>query len=414
MNYHDSDFMLFRGNTMEASWNNELLVAFGKPAGEASIDEELELSDQTLPGLEVSAWSFGYIGYDYKNTIEQLESVNPLPIPARIFHFFEPAIVFKENEGKREVLVNTPDLDKAGIEALYQKVFFKSRGCTGNKKQIVLKERQTKESYLAQVRHIKEHIQRGDIYEMNFCMEFFSENVEVNPVALFSLLYDKAQAPFSAFCRFGDVYVISSSPERYLKKQGKRLLSQPIKGTRRRGKDSQEDRQLRDELFQDLKERAENIMIVDLVRNDLSRIAERGSVQVDELCGIYSFPQVHQMISSVSCNLRDEVSFRDIIHATFPMGSMTGAPKVNAMCLIDRYENTSRGLYSGALGYKTPEGDFDFSVLIRTILYDASRNYLSFSVGSAITAQSDPQLEYEECLVKAKALIEVLGARLEE
>jgi para-aminobenzoate synthetase component 1 len=206
--------------------------------------------------------------------------------------------------------------------------------------------------------------------------------------------------------------VISSSPERYLQRKGSRLISQPIKGTRKRGMNAQEDQAQKEALFRDEKERAENVMIVDLVRNDLSRIACKGTVEVEELFGIYTFPQLHQMISTIGCKLNPGTSLDAIIQSTFPMGSMTGAPKVSAMQLIDEYEATSRGLYSGALGYITPEGDFDFSVLIRTILYDRRRQYLSFSVGSAITAQSNPEAEYEECLLKANALIKALNARI--
>jgi para-aminobenzoate synthetase component 1 len=149
-------------------------------------------------------------------------------------------------------------------------------------------------------------------------------------------------------------------------------------------------------------------MIVDLVRNDLSKIASKGSVNVDELFGIYSFKQVHQMISTVSCEIKDHFTFTDIIKATFPMGSMTGAPKVRAMQIIEECESTKRGVYSGALGYIEPNGDFDFSVVIRSILYNSSNNYLSFMTGSAITSQADAESEYAECLLKAKAMFEAL------
>ena len=149
-------------------------------------------------------------------------------------------------------------------------------------------------------------------------------------------------------------------------------------------------------------------MIVDLVRNDLSRIAVKNTVKVDELFGIYTFDQVHQMISTISCEVKAETTIKDILQATFPMGSMTGAPKIRAMKLIEKFEETKRGLYSGAIGYISPEGDFDFNVVIRSIQYNTLKMYLSFMVGGAITIASDAELEYQECLVKAKALFEVL------
>ena len=202
--------------------------------------------------------------------------------------------------------------------------------------------------------------------------------------------------------------MLSASPERYLKKVGEKVISQPIKGTAKRSFDIEQDAFLKKELKNSAKERSENIMIVDLVRNDLSHTATKGSVVVEELCQVYTFKQVHQMISTIISKVDATVSPVEIIKTTFPMGSMTGAPKVSAMKIIEELEVTKRGLYSGAVGYFTPTGDFDFNVVIRSILYDAKKQYLSFSVGSAITAQSIPENEYEECLLKAKAMFEVL------
>lgn len=199
--------------------------------------------------------------------------------------------------------------------------------------------------------------------------------------------------------------------ERFLKKEGNKLISQPIKGTIRRGSEPTEDQALAEQLQNDPKERAENVMIVDLVRNDLARSSTPGSVQVEELFGIYPFPIVHQMTSTVSSRLRTECSGLDALKAAFPMGSMTGAPKIMSMQLIDRYELTRRGIYSGAIGYFTPEGNFDFNVVIRTLVYDASRQYASLQVGSAITYDSIPEKEYEECFVKIKGWIEALESK---
>ena len=201
-----------------------------------------------------------------------------------------------------------------------------------------------------------------------------------------------------------------SSPERYLCKRGSELISQPIKGTAGRNADPNKDRQVIFELQNDLKERSENIMITDLVRNDLSKIASKGSVEVVELCKVYSFKQVHQMISTITAKVSGSTNPVMCIENTFPMGSMTGAPKLSAMQIIESLENTKRGLYSGSIGYFEPKGDFDFNVVIRSILYNSEKPYVSFSVGSAITAQATPEKEYEECLLKAKAMRETLEA----
>ena len=191
-------------------------------------------------------------------------------------------------------------------------------------------------------------------------------------------------------------------------------MSQPIKGTSPRSENPFQDKANIEYLKHSLKERSENIMITDLVRNDLSKVATRGSVKVDELCGVYSFRQVHQMISTISAEMRPDKNWIDTVKATFPMGSMTGAPKVRAMQLIEKYEATKRGLYSGSVGYVSPDGDFDFNVVIRSILFNRKKGHLSYMVGSAITALANPEQEYEECLVKAAAIREVLQNELKE
>jgi para-aminobenzoate synthetase component 1 len=273
---------------------------------------------------------------------------------------------------------------------------------------IKIRLRTSKDTYAKQVGKMLNHINRGDIYEANFCQEFYAENVTIDPVTSFVHLNEISTPPFATFLKLNTHYALSSSPERYLKKTGNSIVSQPIKGTAKRLEDPQADAAMVEQLHTDTKERSENIMITDLVRNDLSRIAEKGTVTVDELCKVYSFKQVHQMISTISCKVADDVSPITILKNTYPMGSMTGAPKVAAMKIIEKLEDTKRGLYSGAVGYFTPEGDFDFNVIIRSILYNAAEKYVSFSVGGAITANSIIENEYEECLLKAKAMREVL------
>jgi para-aminobenzoate synthetase component 1 len=265
------------------------------------------------------------------------------------------------------------------------------------------------DTYIQKVKKLKEHIQRGDIYEVNFCQEFYAEDCILEfPMDTFFKMNEVTQAPFSAFVNIDSFSVFCGSPERFLKKEGTKLISQPIKGTATRGADELEDERLKKALQTDPKERSENIMIVDLVRNDLSQVAKKGSVHVDELCEIYSFETVHQMISTVSCELRENVSFMDVLKATFPMGSMTGAPKKRAMELIDDYESFKRGLYSGTIGYIAPNGDFDLNVVIRTLLYNSDKKYLSCAVGSAITFESDPEQEYKECKTKIDKIFRAL------
>jgi para-aminobenzoate synthetase component 1 len=249
---------------------------------------------------------------------------------------------------------------------------------------------------------LQQHIHRGDIYEVNFCQEFYA-TVKFSPEQAYLKLQKYSPAPYSCILKLNKNYLLAASPERFLKKTGKKIISQPIKGTSERNSNPKKDTLLKESLRTSPKERSENIMIVDLVRNDLSRIAEPGSVNVDELCGVYSFEHVHQMISSISATLTTD-SINQIIRATFPMGSMTGAPKLNALKLAEDFEPVKRGIYSGAVGYITPEKDFDFNVVIRCIQYNVENMYLSYMVGGAITSLSIAEDEYKECLIKARAM----------
>jgi para-aminobenzoate synthetase component 1 len=341
---------------------------------------------------------FGHFCYDVKNSVEKLSSAHYSGLDFPGAFFFIPEKTFDDRHepvpGKKD---NRPELLPGNFSGI-----------------IRLKERTSKEKYISSVQALLGHIRRGDIYEINYCMEFYAEHVLIDPVAVFKKLDKLYEAPFSALYKFKDQWLICASPERFLKKDGSKIISQPIKGTRPRGKTPAEDEQLKKELLEDEKERSENVMIVDLVRNDLSRSAKKGSVKVDELFGIYTFRPVHQMISTVSAELGENIHPVDAIKNAFPMGSMTGAPKIRAMELAEEFEDMKRGLYSGAIGYFTPEMDFDFNVVIRSIQYNAATGYLSFMVGSAITVNADPEKEYQECLVKARTLFEALGLELKE
>ncbi len=351
-------------------------------------------------------WLFGYLSYDLKNDIEDLQSNNYDGLEFPDLFFFQPKklFLFKGNQLEMHYLRLCDDEMENDFEDI-NKCSVYSDQCS----EITIKQRIPKEKYLFKVSKMLEHIHRGDIYEANFCMEFYADNSQINPLEVYQKLNALSEAPFAVYFKNNQQYLLSASPERYLKKEGTKVISQPIKGTAKRFSDSNLDEKSKLELSEDPKERSENIMIVDLVRNDLSRTATKGSVHVEELCGIYSFQQVHQMISTVVSEVEHTTSPIEILRTTFPMGSMTGAPKISAMNSIENLEETKRGLYSGAVGYFTPNGDFDFNVVIRSILYNAENQYASFSVGSAITSLSDPEKEYEECLLKAKAMFAVLS-----
>ncbi len=354
-------------------------------------------------------WWFGFMTYDLKNELEDLFSNNFDGVQMPELHFFQPRWVLALKGDRLEVHFYEKENTEEDVKLLVEQILLTEIDSIQASLVSNIQHRITKDEYLNAVNALKNHIRLGDIYEVNFCQEFYAENVEVDPLETFRSLRQVSPTPYSCYYSLGDKFLLSASPERYIKKMGTKIISQPIKGTAKRGQTPDEDNQIKECLFADPKERAENIMIVDLVRNDLSRTAAKGTVKVEELCGIYTFPQVHQMISTVVSELREDAHFVDCIKHSFPMGSMTGAPKVEAMKLIEKYEVTKRGLFSAAVGYITPDADFDFNVVIRSIQYNANNNYLSFMVGGAITMQSDPEKEYQECLLKAKAIKQVLG-----
>ncbi len=350
-------------------------------------------------------WIFGYFSYNLKNEIEELKSnnINNFDIP-NIF-FFQPKKIWLISNSSIEALyLDGKEIQDDWIEinSINSSINFL------NSTKIQLKERLNKEQYQDKIQKLLNHIKRGDIYEANYCMEWFSENSKILPNEVYLRLNEISKAPMSAYFKNQNLHLLSSSPERYIKRENDKIISQPIKGTSRRDLDNFIDKNLIKELHVNPKERSENIMIVDLIRNDLSRFSITGSVKVKELCKVYPFKQVHQMVSTIESKVKSDISCVEIIKSTFPMGSMTGAPKIRALEIIENLEVSNRGLYSGALGYIKPSGDFDFNVVIRSLIYDSVTNYLSFHVGSAITSKSDVFKEYEECLLKAKAMISVL------
>ncbi|WP_199117355.1 anthranilate synthase component I family protein [Pedobacter sp. ASV28] len=377
----------------------ECIIAFGN---ENELHAQTGKAFSTLKSFyeQYKDWLFGFLSYELKNEVEDLSTTQTDQLDFPDLYFFIPQHIIGIKEGKIEVLKGSPTM----ISAIEQFSFIESRS-----EKISIESRFSKDNYLEQVKKIQQHIKRGDIYEVNFCQEFFAQHAQINPVVVYSELSKISPTPFSGFFKIKDKYILSATPERFLCKRGNKLISQPIKGTAKRSTDTKQDLSIKQDFKANKKEQAENVMIVDLVRNDLTKSAKKGTVKVDELFGIYSFPQVYQMISTISCELDPKIHFVDAIKNTFPMGSMTGAPKLRAMQLIDTYENSKRGVYSGSFGYISPNGDFDFNVIIRSILYNSSTKYLSFQVGGAITYQSDPEQEYEECLLKASAIMGVLS-----
>lgn len=380
--------------------NYELVIAAGvKHSLVSAVDSFEQLKHFT--DTHKHDWKFGFFTYDLKNQVEALHSAHPDGIGFPALYFFVPRhLVVIDKHGNcvegEEYLQQILDIDLS------------ERKNDGNANLIP---RVSRTQYLADVEAIRQHIIDGDVYELNYCVEFYAEHTAIDPVSVYNKLHKRSAVPLGCFVKLENRYVMGASPERFIMKQGSKVISQPIKGTAKRGITREEDLEHKAELLASEKERAENLMIVDLVRNDLARSSQTGSIAVDELFGIYSFPQVHQMISTISATQREDIHMVDTIKNAFPMGSMTGAPKIMAMKLIEQYEQTWRGLYSGAIGYFNPEGDFDFNVVIRSIQYNAENMYLNFEVGSAITYDSIPGQEYEECLLKARAMMEVLTSR---
>ncbi len=344
----------------------------------------------------------GLLSYDYKNKVEKLSSQNFVitDLPDSVFFIPELAIYFGE--------------DNIQIESTNAAFIFDSMNAFEVKyisnPKVKVYPHTDEEAYKSTIKAIQNHILEGDIYEMNYCMAFSFETTHWNPLVGFLDLMKKSPMPFATLFKAQENYLICASPERFLKKEGEKLIAQPIKGTIKRGQSSAEDQAFKAQLLNSEKERAENLMIVDLMRNDLSKISETGSVEVEELFGVYPFPKIFQMISTVNSTCQVDLDLKSLLHATFPMGSMTGAPKIKCMELIEKYENFKRAWFSGTVGYIQANGDMDMNVIIRSIIFNKNSQKGYFAVGSAITFDADAAYEYEECLLKASAIMEVLNA----
>ena len=348
-------------------------------------------------------WLIGRFNYDLKNYIEKLNSKHIDRMEFPDLYFFVPVtLIFFQTDQIEIRSANDPDIiweeiqhaTIEGPQTLYDQILCDT----------------SPEVYKSNVQRIRHQIVEGDFYELNYCLEYYATSARIYPPAIYGRLNDISPMPFSIFQGMGDHFILSASPERFLKKKGGTLIAQPIKGTIRRDQDPATDEILRNQLKTNEKEIAENMMIVDLMRNDLGKSAIPGSVKVPELFQVYTYPYVHQMISTITCEKRKELHPITAIRNAFPMGSMTGAPKIRVMQEIENYEVSKRGAYSGAAGFITPDGDFDFNVLIRSLFYNEKTHLLKFNVGSAITFDADPEYEYQECLLKAQAILEALNS----
>ena len=348
------------------------------------------------------SWLFGHLGYNAAGNAYIKTPKADIDF-GRGF-FFQPEIIIRLSVKGMEVIQSSSD---PGY--IIQQIFETPAPEIKSMKAPAICPLITKEKYLEEIKKLQAHIKRGDCYEINFCQQFYSQDADIDPVSIYQKLSALSPAPFSAFYRLNEKYCLCAGPERFLKKKGNRLISQPIKGTSRRDLlHADKDESNKTTLADSKKDRAENVMITDLVRNDLSRVCEKNSVHVMELFGIYSFPQVHHMISTVEGTLAPDKSFTQAIEACYPPGSMTGAPKKRVMELIESSEKYDRGLFSGSLGYITPAGDMDLNVVIRSIFYDSEKHRLSFFAGSGITFYSNAEDEYDECMAKAEAMMRVL------
>jgi len=378
----------------------EFIFSYGKISELKSFDNSLDKLDNYIK--QVDDWIFGFISYDLKEEIEGFNSNNLKYFDVPNLSFFQPSIIWVFDGVELKALY----FDEKELFDVWNEINKIHISCDSieSNPNVELKGRLSKEEYIKKIKNIKKRIKMGDTYELNFCFDFFNDNTKINPENTFKKLNKLTESPMSVYYKDHHLHVLSSSPERFIKRNKKTIISQPIKGTKKRGKNIDEDVFLINSLKNSIKEKSENHMIVDLVRNDFSRIAKKGSVKVTELSKINTYKNIHQMVSTIEAQIENDMFFSTILKSTFPMGSMTGAPKIKTMKIIDELEETSRGIYSGAIGYIDPNKNFDFNVVIRTIIYDDKLSKISVNVGSGITFKSDPKDEYEECLTKIDAL----------
>ena len=358
------------------------------------------LKEKTLP-------VFGYLSFEAKKLFEKNAYENCCSDGSELVYFFEPEHIWKEENGKWICLTEEQPNERSVIEDFLSN--YKKIEPSALDEKLVFEMLETKESYIEKIERILGDIQRGDYYETNFCMPLQAKGSLNEAFAHFSKMNNATEAPHTVYFNGDNLQLLCTSPERFIQKKGNKIISQPIKGTIKRGANSTEDEENKTWLRVSKKERAENIMIVDLVRNDLSRLAEKASVQVTELCELHTFKTLHHLVSTIEAQLPSDITFTEILAATFPMGSMTGAPKISAVQHMEKIEMLDRGLYSGTFGVFEPNGNFDFNVIIRSAVYNKEKKQTTIKVGSAITHASNAESEYDECLLKAASTLSIFN-----
>ena len=389
-------------NSNDSFDDYELIIAYGAKSFIQSSKNSLQKIDKYISC--VNDWVFGFLSYDLKNEIENLSDLNKDIFNLPNIYFYQPKVIWLIKGEKARIY----SISKKNLNEDWDKINSINYKECAKKSSIDLIPRTSRDEYVKKIKKIKQRILKGDCYEMNFCFDMYSQNKKINPYKTYIKLNNYTRSPMSTFFKLNQLFLLSSSPERFIKRNNKTIISQPIKGTAKRGLNSTEDEEIKERLLSSPKELSENHMIVDLVRNDLSRLATKGSVKVKYLNKLNTFKRVHQLISTIEAKIESKTKFSKIISGMFPMGSMTGAPKIESMNIIDEYESTKRGLYSGSVGYIKPNKDFDFNVVIRSIIYDEILKEINVNVGSAITFKSDAESEFEECLLKAEPMIKSL------
>jgi para-aminobenzoate synthetase component 1 len=358
------------------------------------------LKEKTLP-------VFGYLSFEAKKLFEKNAYANCCSDGSELVYFFEPEHIWKEENGTWICLTEEQPNERSVIEDFLSN--YKKIEPSALDEKLVFEMLETKDSYIGKIERILSDIQRGDYYETNFCMPLQAKGSLNDAFAHFSKMNNATEAPHAVYFNGNNLQLLCTSPERFIQKKGNVIISQPIKGTIKRGANSVEDEENKTVLRTSKKERSENIMIVDLVRNDLSRIAEKASVQVTSLCELHTFKTLHHLISTVEATLPSNITFTEILAATFPMGSMTGAPKISAVQNMEKLEVLDRGIYSGTFGVIEPNGNFDFNVIIRSAVYNKEKKQTTIKVGSAITHASNAESEYDECLLKAASTLSIFN-----
>jgi para-aminobenzoate synthetase component 1 len=374
------------------------------------------------PGAPLCGAAVGYLGYDLCHFVEELPRTvaDDLGLPDMFLHFCPVVVTFDHESG--QCWVGWTDTGQ-GVETCLAHQLAARLIAAGTSPRHAppsthhsqltthhppLTSNFTHQAYVDAVRRAQDYILAGDIYQVNLSQRFAAP-MPVPPWTLYRRLQTINPAPFAAYLDYGSFQILSASPERFLwlDPHSRRMHTRPIKGTRPRGADPDSDRRNAQELLASEKDHAEHVMIVDLERNDLGRVARTGSVHVAERAVLETFPTVHHLTSTVEATLRDDCDRVDLLRATFPGGSITGAPKIRAMEIIDELEPTKRGVYTGAIGYFGFDGSLDLNIVIRTMVVQDGTAY--FHAGGGIVADSDPEAEYQETLDKARALVEALG-----